>query len=248
LTLGLPVSTLCAFLLVLARVAGLIVFLPIPGFRAAPDAVRVVLALALTLALFPAWPALPATLPSISQLMVWVLAESGFGLAIGLAVAFLIEGFQMAAQIIGLQAGYGYSLTVDPTSQVDTGVLQVFMMLITGILFFSTGLDRELMRILAASFVQYPAGSWAGIVRLGGGMLVTGLRLAFPVVALLLLVDLALALLGRMQQQLQLLTLAFPVKMLAALAILTALTPLLPKLFSTASERTFAALWKLVGN
>ena len=40
-------------------------------------------------------------------------------------------------------------------------------------------------------------------------MLTTGLRLAMPVIALLLLLDVALALLGRMQQQLQLLSLAF---------------------------------------
>ena len=43
------------------------------------------------------------------------------------------------------------------------------------------------------------------------------LRLALPVVALLLMVDVALALLGRLNQQLQLLALAFPAKMLTAL-------------------------------
>ena len=36
MTLGLPVSTMLAFLLVLARVAGLVTFLPVPGFRAVP--------------------------------------------------------------------------------------------------------------------------------------------------------------------------------------------------------------------
>ena len=46
------------------------------------------------------------------------------------------------------------------------------------------------------------------------------MRLALPVVALLMLVDLALALLGRLNAQLQLLTLAFPAKMLAALLLL----------------------------
>jgi flagellar biosynthetic protein FliR len=78
-------------------------------------------------------------------------------------------------------------------------------------------------------------------------MLVTGVRLALPLAGLLLLIDLSLALLGRMQQQLQLLSLAFPVKMLAALGILAALSPLLPRLFAAAAQRTLAALWRLLG-
>jgi flagellar biosynthetic protein FliR len=240
-----------AFLLVLARVAGLVTFLPVPGFRNAPDLIRVVLAVAFTLALFPVWPAVPNELPSFGQLMVWAFTEAGFGLVAGLAVAFLNEGFQLAAQVLGLQAGYGYASTIDPSSQADSGVLQVVMTLMTGLLFFTTGLDRELIRALAASFAKYPAGSWTptmtsveGVLHLGAGMFTLGLRVAMPVIALLLLIDVALALLGRMQQQLQLLSLAFPVKMLAAVAMLAALSPVVAKLFEGAGARTIASLWR----
>jgi flagellar biosynthetic protein FliR len=254
MTLGLPLSTLWAFLLVLARVSGLVTFLPVPGFRAAPDFVRVVLALAITVALFPVWPMLPDVSPSMGELTAWVFCEAGFGLVVGLAIAFLIEGFQLAGQIIGLQAGYGYSMTVDPTSQVDAGVLQVVFSLTTGLLFFTLGLDRDVLRVLAASFEKFPAGAWAptaqnleGVLRLGGGMFTTGLGVAMPLIALLLLIDVALALLGRMQQQLQLLSLAFPVKMLAALALLAAMAPILPRIFSASAERTLNALWRGLG-
>jgi flagellar biosynthesis protein FliR len=216
--------------------------------------IRAALACALTLALFPVWPNLPNTLPTVTQILVWTFSEAGLGLAIGLAVAFLMEGFQLAMQIVGLQAGYGYALTVDPNSQADSSVLQVILMLTTGWLFFIFGFDREVIRVLAASFQRFPAGSWApsaagldGIIRLGSNMLVTGVRLALPVAASLLLIDLALALLGRMQQQLQLLSLAFPAKMLATLIILAALAPMLPRIFSTTAERTMASLWRLLG-
>jgi flagellar biosynthesis protein FliR len=77
-------------------------------------------------------------------------------------------------------------------------------------------------------------------------MIVTGLRVALPIAALLLLIDVALALLGRMQQQLQLLSLAFPAKMLVALILLAALSPMLPKLFDTAAQRTLASVWRLL--
>lgn len=254
MTLGLPLSTLYAFLLVLSRVAGLVAFLPVPGFRNAPDMLRAILALALAFALFPVWPALPNELPSIGQLIAWTFAEAGFGLAAGLAVAFLTEAFQLAVQVLGLQTGYGYATTIDPNSQADSSVLQVVAMLISALFFLSLGLDRQLFRVLAASFEKFPAGSWApaaaslaGIVRLGSGMFSLGLRVAMPVVALLLLLDVALAVLGRMQQQLQLLSLAFPLKMLAAMALLSALAPVFARIFANSAERTLGALWQVAG-
>jgi len=153
-----------------------------------------------------------------------------------------------------MPAGFGYAQTIDPSSQADSSVLQVLTMLTTGLLFFSLDFDGVVIRILAASFQKYPAGSWSpsaasldNIVHLGAGMFSLGLRVALPVVALLLLIDVALALLGRMQQQLHLLSLAFPIKMMAALGLLTAIAPLLPKLFSAAASHTIGALWRLAG-
>ena len=252
MTLGLPVSTLLAFLLVLARVGGLITFLPVPGFRNAPDPVRVVLVLAITFSLFPVWPSLPDALPSFGNLILWVFCETGFGLMTGLAIAFLTEGFQVASQMLGIQAGYGFVTTIDPTSQADAGIIQVMMSLVTGLLFFTLRIDHLLIRLLADSFERFPAGSWAlsaasmdGIVRLGSGMFSTGIRLALPIAAMLLLIDLALALLGRMQQQMHLLSLAFPVKMLTVLAILTVLAPVIARVFEGAAERTMNTLWTL---
>jgi flagellar biosynthetic protein FliR len=178
----------------------------------------------------------------------------GFGLVAGLAVSFLTEGFQVGAQVLGMPAGFGYAQTIDPSSQADSSVLQVMTMLTTGLLFFSLDLDGVVIRILAASFQKYPAGSWSpsaasldSIIHLGAGMFALGLRVALPVVALLLLIDVALALLGRMQQQLQLLSLAFPIKMMAALGLLSAIAPMMPKLYSAAASHTISALWRLAG-
>ncbi|HLH44477.1 MAG TPA: flagellar biosynthetic protein FliR [Bryobacteraceae bacterium] len=255
MTLHLPVATLYSFLLALARAGGFVAFLPVPGFRNAPQSARAVLTLAVTLALFPVWPVPPSGDPSIGNLTYWAFAEAGFGLAAGVSVSLLLEGFQIAAQITGLQAGYGYASTIDPNSEADSSVLQVMASLSSGLLFFATGLDHEFIRALAASFSRFPSGattpsasaSLDGILKLGSAMLATGLRLAFPVAALLLLSDFALALVSRVQQQLQLHSLAFPGKMAAALALLAALAPVVPKIFSTEAEKTLAALWRILG-
>jgi flagellar biosynthetic protein FliR len=241
------------FLLVLARVGGVFAFVPLPGMRSAAEPARAVFALAVTLALASRWPSVPAP-AGIVELASWVLAEAGVGLAIGVVVAMLLEAFSLAAQIFGLQAGYAYASTVDPNTQADSGVLLVMAQLAAGLLFFSLGLDREVVRLLALSLDRLPAGHfplapWSTdvIVRLGDGMFSVALRLALPVVALLLMVDLALALTGKLNQHLQLLSLAFPVKMLAALAVLAAGQSLYPRLMRQSAEAAWRALRHVLG-
>lgn len=250
--LNLPLATMWGFLAVLARVAGALVFVPLPGFRNAPEPVRAVLALSLTVALAPLW---PVEFEGIGMgRMVTVLAsEAVLGITIGLAVSLLLETLLVAAQVFGVQAGYSYASTVDPTTEADSNVLLVFAQLCSGMLFFALGVDRQVIRIFAASLTAHPPGAFvlkpatAGeMIALGSSMLSVGVRLALPVVVLLMLADIALALLGRMHQQLQLLTLAFPVKMLATLAFLAAISVFFLPVYRSAAEHTFAALARML--
>lgn len=247
--LTLSLETLFGFLLVVARVGGALVFVPLPGMNAGPEPVRVVFTLGFSLALFPLWPAIAATDITMGHLAVWLLAEGAFGATVGLAVALLIETLLVAAQTFGVQAGYSYASTIDPATQADSNVLLVFAQLTAGLLFFTLGLDREVLRVFAHSLAVHPAGTFLlkpataqMMLHLGSSMFSTGLRLALPVVVLLLLVDIALALMGRMHQQLQLLALAFPVKMLATLAFLAVILAFFLPVFRAAAGRTFASL------
>jgi flagellar biosynthetic protein FliR len=250
--LALPAGTLFAFLLVLARIGGAFVFVPLPGMSAGPEPVRAFLAVAFTVALYPVWPAGMAA-PSAPGLLLALAGEAAFGLTAGVAVAFLTETLLVAAQIFGLQAGYSYASTIDPATEADSNVLLVFAQLISGLLFFSLGLDREILRVFARSLAAFPPGIYAArlssaeaLIGLGAGMFSTGLRLAMPVVVLLMLVDIALALMGRLHQQLQLLTLAFPVKMLASLAFLAVISALFLPVYRGAAAGTVSTLFRLL--
>jgi flagellar biosynthetic protein FliR len=242
-------ATVYGFLLALARVSGVVVFVPIPGFSTGPDASRVVLVLALTIALFPAWPVLAvAEGASLSggRLLGAIARESAFGITVGLAVAFLLEGVQLAAQVLGLQAGYSYASTVDPTTQADTTTLQLMSQLLGGMLFFAFGFDRTVLAALARSLQSAPnrallldGHAVEAIVGLGAAIFTTGIQLAIPVLALLVLFDLAFAVLGRLHAQLQLLSLSFAIKMLTALAFLATVLSAYPAVFERSGAITF---------
>jgi flagellar biosynthesis protein FliR len=101
------------------------------------------------------------------------------------------------------------------------------------------GLDRQVLLAFSNSLSVYPPGSFVitkpmaeQILHLGSTIFVTGFRLVLPVVALLIMVDLALALLGRLNAHLQLMTLIFPAKILTSLALLASILVLYPKVYS----------------
>ena len=247
-------SILLAFLLVLSRVAGFFAFIPLPGGKGAPMTPRVILSLGFTLVLYPHWPALGGGL-SLGWLAATVLSELALGVTVGLMVACLAEALLLTMQIAGLQAGYGYASTIDPATQADASILLVMAQLMAGLLFFAFGLDREILRQFARSLESHPAGNFAVtrplaavMARLTAEIFSSGMRLALPVVALLTLVDLALALVGRLNAQLQLVLLAFPVKMLATLAALAALGVLVPRLYGAAAHNALSAMAHLMGS
>jgi flagellar biosynthetic protein FliR len=246
LTLGLP--TLYGFLMVLARVSGVFAFVPLPGVQNSPPMARIVLSVLITLALYQSWPRPAGGEVDIGRMLMYVLPEIAVGVVIGLAVSFILEAFTMAAQVLSLNAGYSFAQTIDPTTQGQLGVLVVFAQLASGLIFFALGLDREVIRTLSYSLQAHPAGAWIAqtaaepMIRLGADMLSLALRLALPALALLVLLDLSLGLVGRLNQQLQLLSMGFPVKMLVGLMLLIWITALVPRLLGTYAGEVFGTL------
>lgn len=244
-------ATLLGFLLTLARVAGVFVFVPMPGTGVINPA-RVILAFGITIALYPLWPHI-AVYPSAGTLVMWLTVEAALGIGIGLAVSFVTEAFLVGAQAMSLQAGYAFASTFDPNTQADSGVIVVLMQLGAGLLFFTTGLDREVIRVFARSMETYPAGSFvltrgaaAQLLAMGSTIFSTGFRLALPIIAVMVMIDISLALLGRVNAQLHLTIVAFPVKMLMFLTLLGWLALLLPVLYRAQSGAMLTAAQRLI--
>jgi flagellar biosynthetic protein FliR len=253
-SLTLSAGTLFAFLLVLARMSGALVFVPMPGLGSTPGPVRAVLSFVFTLALVSRWPAVDAGTVTVGRLAVWAVAEAAIGVAIGVCLAIVLEAFSFAAQVLGLPAGYGYASTVDPNTQADAGILLVLAQLIAGMLFFALGLDREVLRLFASSLDRVPAGGYVfgvhsadAMIRLSGNLLSVGTRLALPVVALLVMVDIAMALMGRLNAQLQLLSLSFPAKMLTALLVLSWSAALYPRILLSLAGEAMGVARRILG-
>lgn len=230
------------FLLTMARLGLALTFVPLPGLKAAPDLARIAIITMLAATVSQAVPFGP--LPQSAGVFALVLVgEVVYGLAVGLVVAFMNEVLTFAVQAFALQAGYAYASSIDPNSEADSTVLMIFAQLMSGVLFFSLGGHRLVIRAFAKSLELWPAGGvaattvWAEMLsKYGSSMLELSIRLALPVAGLLLLAEIALGVVSRLQSQMQLLSLAFPLKMLGSLATLAILAPLWVHIYQRAFE------------
>ncbi|MFN7926176.1 MAG: flagellar biosynthetic protein FliR [Bryobacteraceae bacterium] len=247
---GISEGTLLSGLLLLVRMSALVGMAGFPGFRNAPATPRILLVIGLTVA---AWPI--TRTPEPGTTLAALGGELLLGLMAGVVVTWLQEAFVLGFQLIGGQAGFSYASTIDPTSQADSTVLPLLAQLCAGVLLFASGLDRELIAAIAAGPRPYALGAFTPDARHLGliadwtaGALVVAVRLALPVFTLLLMTDLALALLSRLQAQLQLLSLAFPLKILAALVLVSWLMPAMAALYGRHSVKAIDAVRQLAAS
>jgi flagellar biosynthesis protein FliR len=235
----------------MVRLGTMLHFLPIPGLRAMPEASRIAFVVALGWIFGQNAPPIAISEISAVKFVAIVAAEAAIGLACGVVIGFTAETLVFAIQTIAMQAGFSYASTIDPNSDADSSVLQIFYQLFANFLFFTLGGDASILKAFAHHLDSDPLLQRSMdpasqiVIASGASMMQLGLRLAAPLAAFLLLCDLTLALLGRMHSQLQLLSMGFPIKMLSTLFLLSALGPAAVAIYHRALVQSGVAIAQL---
>ncbi len=224
---GLASAQVATAALLAARIGGLMLAAPLFSSRVIPVRVRTVLLVLLTALLMPGVPAAEAG-PGASAL----LAETAVGVSIGLAAGLYIGAAAAAGDLLAIQMGLAGASTLNPLSEEQLPVLGQFAQLAALAIVLSLGGHLLILESLRESVIAVPLGGpidveagLAGAVTLGGKLFLIALRLAAPVVAVLLLGNVILGVLGRAVPQMNLLMVAFPVQIGIGLLALAALFP-----------------------
>ena len=228
----LPIPDPTVFLLVLARVAGLVVGSPIFGHMLVPIRVRVGLALVLAVALGGALPPVADPPTGVLGLMGALTVESALGLTLGLVAQFIFAGVLLGGQLAGIQMGFGIANLIDPQSHAQLTIVAQWQQLMAFFIFLVLDIHHILIGALLASFHTVPPGGLLmsavglrGTVMLAGEMFALGVRIAAPVMVALLLANAALGVLARTIPQLNVFVVGFPVNVGVGLLMLGASLP-----------------------
>jgi flagellar biosynthesis protein FliR len=251
--LSVPAVTLAGLLLGTCRAAGFVMLAPPFNSRGIPAAVKGALALALAVALLHKVTAgLPAITPGF--LIVSALTEVTIGAGLGFIVQVLFSAVQMAGDLIDLTGGFSLQPAYDPLNMTMTSNVGRLHYTLASTLLFTSGGHLMLVRGFATSYEGLPVGGTVPTDQLGSilmtalsMMFLAALQIAGPMVAVLLLADVALALMSRAAPALNIFQMGFPVKIMLTLAMLGLTFPLLPPALDTLMEHATRAMMSLRG-
>jgi len=230
-----PASYLQVFVLVLTRVAAMVATMPILGGRNVPALLKIGLAGILSLILLPAQLQQPPPLPD--QVPAFALAigqELLVGVLLGFAAGLVFDSLQMAGQIVGVQIGLNVASSLDPVSSGNqVSYIDQLYSIIAALIFFTINGHHWLIMAMQESFTLVPLNSllvspalMEELLRMLGSLFVITMRIAMPVLATLLLADLAMLILARTVPQLQVFFLGIPVKVAAGFFTLMVSIPM----------------------
>jgi flagellar biosynthesis protein FliR len=229
MTLAMSGGQVTMLFLVMIRCTGVIFTAPIYSHHSIPTLVKVGLAATLALALAPA---AGLTAGTMSLIMAAPL-ELVIGLSIGFILSMGFQAIELAGRVISLQLGLSIGSVFSPTQEEGATAIDPFFSIMAGLLFLALGLHLAVVQTIAHSFVAYPVGGgWPADLPLTGARTIAialelGARVALPIALVLLLVELAVALLARAIPQINVFIFGLPLKMMVGIAILSMAMPTL---------------------
>jgi flagellar biosynthetic protein FliR len=219
------------FALEVARLTGVVVVSPLPWVNT-PRLVRSGLVMAMALLIHGHGLTSISGFDSLFQLVGWIALELAAGAAIGFVARLMIASAEIAGATLSPVMGFNASHMFDPaTGESDTALSRMFRLLAI-LVALTAGVHRILIGSLLMSFKAFPVGTLSSpelsapfFLSLSSGILETGVRLALPVLAVLLMVQLALAFVSRAAPAMQIFSIGFAVLLIVGGAVLFMVLP-----------------------
>ena len=216
-----------------------------------PAPVKAAFALALSVLLSTQIAAEPARDRPPGFLVVTAVTEVVIGAALGFVVQVLFTAVQMAGDLIDVTGGFSLQPAYDPLAMTQNATIGRLHYLLAITLLFTSGGHLLIVKGFATSYVgparrrrrAHRPARRACCITAFSMMFLAALQIAGPMVAVLLLADVALALLSRAAPALNIFQLGFPVKIMLTLAMLGLTFPLLPPALDTLHASTPPARW-----
>lgn len=218
MTISLLPQTAFLFMLMFARLGTLVMLMPAIGERTMPARIRLSLALAITLVLYPAvsraYPAMPA---SFAGVVTALAGELMIGFGIGLIARMITTSLQTAGTTIAFQMGLGFALSVDPSQGQQGALIGNFLTIMALTMIFVTDLHHLVLAALYDSYTMFrPGETWpvgdfsAAALQTITETFVIGIQIAAPFIVFGLIFNLGLGILSRLMPQLQIFFIAMP--------------------------------------
>ena len=232
-----------------ARILAMITVAPLFGHTSIPATVKVGLGLLLSVAIAPGLPPLPDVAPFSGDGLLLLVQQMLIGFSMGFAMRLVFAAVELAGELAALTMGLSFSSFFDPLSQAQASSVSQFFGWLALMVFVASNLHLALLATLAKSFVALPVsaapmgmGPFRMLATYGGQVFALGLQLALPIIAALLVTNLALGILNKAAPQLNLFGIGFPVTLGAGFLMIAVVLPYLSTPLLAAMEQALTRI------
>jgi len=247
-------TELLAFALVLLRMLGFVVAMPVIGTANIPAQIKILFALTMSFVLFPqvGWQKLTTDIESIA-IVTLAIKEVFVGLAFGFIARLFFMAVLMAGQIMSVTLGLSAAQLFNPgVGEVSTAFDQFYMVLAT--LFFFAILGHhslisgifqtfEIVPIQKTSISLLGSSSLAGMTSM---VMALAVKMSAPIIIAILFMNVAVAVVGRAVPQINILITSLPINILAGFFVMFIALPLMVWQMSDLLSTTTEELMKYV--
>ena len=170
------------------------------------------------------------------MLAYYLASEVLFGVILGFMINMVFEMVRMAGSYIDMQMGLSMMNVLDPASKTSSTIIANLMYFISLIIFFIVDGHHTIIRCLIKSFEILPIGhgiafqnSFETFLDIFIKYFEVGVRIALPLVIILLITELCMALVSRVVPQINVMILGMPVKITVGLLAFVVFMPIFIK-------------------
>jgi flagellar biosynthetic protein FliR len=234
-------------LIPLVRILGFVAIAPFFGNQAISMPIKVAMGILLAMMIAPAAPVMP-TVDLLSLRGILIIAEQMIiGLAIGLMMQIIFSAIEMAGQISGMTMGFGFATSYDPQSAGSTIVISQLMGILALLVFLSMNGHLIMISALLESFYAFPVTAEPRMIDgmtiaiWGAKLFSISLQLSLPIVATLLITNLALGILTKSSPQLNIFGIGFPITLCVGFLVIMLMLPTMAAPYQYILEQGMAA-------
>jgi len=227
------------FLLILVRTSALFISAPFFGFRLVPSSVKILCSVFISLVIAVYLPPSSYVVTTLVEMIVLIAHQILVGAMLGVIASFTFEAIRFAGEIIDLQMGFGMASIMDPSTQIRQTLFGEFNYILAIMVFIVINGHHFLLLNLISTFDKVPLYQLGftsniefSILENFRSLFVIGLKLALPILALLLLVDIISGLISRLIPQLNIFVISFPFKITAGFIALIAFLPEILRIYA----------------
>lgn len=216
------------FLIALVRFSGFFLITPVFSDNLAPTRVKAGLSALCAILILPNLIA-HNVLPNLGVIGygIMVTKELALGFMMGFIVLLLSSALRMGGNLIGMQIGFSFAQVADPGSNQSIGIISEVLQLAGSMLFLFLNGHLIILRAFFQSFSMVPpsglvlSGSIVEEIIIHSKMIfICGLQIAMPIIAVVLVGDVALGIIARTVPKMNIFQLGFAIKIMGGFIVL----------------------------